>query len=161
MRDMRHLLTALLAETATGEPWHGASVAATLRGLTPAQALAHPIAGAHSIAETVRHMAAWNRIIAARLSGDEPDVTPAMDWPTVDVAAATEWPAAQADLEASLAALSAALLRADEAWFRPGESGFVMRWSRNALGSLTHLTWHAGQIAMLRRAQGLEPHAEE
>lgn len=84
-----------------------------------------------------------------------------MDWPTVDVAAATEWPAAQADLEASLAALSAALLRADEAWFRPGESGFVMRWSRNALGSLTHLTWHAGQIAMLRRAQGLEPHAEE
>ncbi len=160
MRDARDLLRSLLTETSSGEPWHGASVMATLAGLTPAQALAHPIAGAHSIAETVRHMAAWNRIVAARLSGRDPEVTSRMDWPRVDARDPEAWTAARSDFEASVSELERALQQSDAAWYRAGESGFVLRRSRNALGSLTHLTWHAGQISMLRRAQGLPPHEE-
>lgn len=161
MSGMRELLAILLEETAAGEPWHGASMAATLSGLTSEQALSHPIAGAHSIAETSLHAAAWNRIIAARLSGGEPEVTATLDWPPIDASDAGAWRAARADFDASVLELRHALQRANEAWFRPGGPGFELRWTRNALGSLTHLAWHAGQISMLRRAQGLEPYASE
>lgn len=161
MSTIPQLLAGLLAETAGGEPWHGASMDAVIRDLSPEHALAHPIAGAHSIAETVRHAAAWNRIVGARLAGGEPEVTEHMDWPPVDASDPKAWAAARADLDASVLDLEGALSRVPPERLTPGEKGFSLRPCRNAFGSLTHLTWHAGQISMLRRAQGLLPYADD
>ena len=57
--------------------------------------------------------------------------------------------------------LEGALSRVPPERLTPGEKGFSLRPCRNAFGSLTHLTWHAGQISMLRRAQGLLPYADD
>lgn len=153
-------LAELLSETASGEPWHGPSFAAVVNDLTPEQALARPIPGAHSIAETLRHAAAWNRIVAARLAGGAPEVDAHMDWPPVDAADPRAWAAARADFDASAIELAGALRRTPAARVDPSAREFDRRLARNAFGALTHLTWHAGQISMLRRAQGLAPHEE-
>jgi uncharacterized damage-inducible protein DinB len=161
MRDHRDLLAGLLAEMTAGEPWHGPSFEDTLRDLRPEQALAHPVAGAHSVAELVRHAAAWNRIVAARLAGGEPEVDARMDWPPVDAADPGSWTAARAEFDASCLALRENLRQCADARFDPTAPGFELRATRNLHGTLAHLAWHAGQASVLRRAMGLAPHARD
>ena len=59
-----------LAEMFDGHAWHGPPVLATLRDLTPAQAAATPIAGAHSIWALALH--AGQLAILRRALGLEP-----------------------------------------------------------------------------------------
>ena len=42
-----------------GEAWHGPSLHEALDGCTADEARAHPVAGAHSVWELVRHVTAW------------------------------------------------------------------------------------------------------
>ena len=56
-----------LDKALNGEAWHGPSWREALEGVTPEQALAHPVPGAHSIAEVVRHAATWHDVVRRRL----------------------------------------------------------------------------------------------
>ena len=56
----------------SGPAWHGASLEENLRGLTPEQAAARPVPGAHSIWELVLHITAWAGEVTRRLAGAEP-----------------------------------------------------------------------------------------
>src|SRR5215510_2314396 len=76
-----------------GEAWHGPSVLEALDGVTAEQAAAHPIAGAHSIAELVFHLAATYRLVLRRLRGDGRQLTPEEDWPAV-ASSPESWPEA-------------------------------------------------------------------
>ena len=53
-----------------GQAWHGPSLKESLEGVTVAQAVAHPIPAAHSTWELVAHIAAWEDVVARRLSGE-------------------------------------------------------------------------------------------
>ena len=53
-----------LAEMFDGHAWHGPALLETLRDLTPAQAAATPIAGAHSIWALALHLDTWQRVVA-------------------------------------------------------------------------------------------------
>ena len=146
-----------LAEMFDGHAWHGPSLLTTLRDLTPAQAAATPIAGAHSIWGLALHLDTWQRVVARRLAGDDSPVGDAQNFPAVPPPDLAAWGAVLARLAESDAALRAAVIASEPARLDPGSERFDERLDRNVLGAISHLAWHAGQIAILRRAQGLEP----
>ncbi len=146
-----------LAEMFDGHAWHGSPLLATLRDLTPAQAAATPIAGAHSIWALALHLEAWQRVVARRLAGNDSPVTDAENFPVVPPADLAAWSATLARLAESDGAIRAAVLASEPARLDPGSDQFDERLYRNVLGAISHLAWHAGQISMLRRAQGLYP----
>ena len=53
-----------------GEAWHGPALMESLEGITVAQAVARPIASAHTIWELVAHIEAWESVVARRLDGE-------------------------------------------------------------------------------------------
>ena len=59
-----------------GNPWHGASLADALDGVTCEQALARPIEHAHNIWAVVSHIGGWEDVFRRRIEGQsavEPD----------------------------------------------------------------------------------------
>jgi uncharacterized damage-inducible protein DinB len=145
-----------LAEMFDGHAWHGPAVLTVLRDLTPAQAAAVPVAGAHSIWALALHMDTWQRVVTRRLQGDDSPVGDAENFPPVPPPDEPAWRATLERLARSDAALRAALMACDPARLDPGSDRFDETLYRNVLGAISHLAWHSGQVAILRRAQGLE-----
>jgi uncharacterized damage-inducible protein DinB len=138
----------------TGEAWHGPALFELLEGVSAEQASTHPMRGAHSIWEIANHIASWNRIVHQRLAGHAVDVKPDMDWPPVWEASETEWRRSLDMLRESRANLRGAVasLRDDELSLPPAgteHSRYV-----TLHGVVQHDLYHAGQIALLKKALG-------
>jgi uncharacterized damage-inducible protein DinB len=136
-----------------GEAWHGPSLQELLAGLTAEQAMARPLAGRHTIAELVLHVAAWTRIAARRLAGDTVKPAPGDDWPPVPGQDEAAWTKVKEDLKAAQQQLQAAVTEFPEARLNeklPGE-----KYSAYFLvhGVIQHDLYHAGQIALLRKGK--------
>ena len=151
--------TELLRQAWRGEPgkragWPGPSLDALLDGVDAEQAAARPIAGAHSIWELVLHLAVWDEVCARRLRGEAVDQTTGSpgDWEEVGAKTPEAWREALARLTRAQDELLAALAALAPTAFdepSPGRS-----WSQytQAHGTLHHDLYHAGQIALLRKA---------
>ena len=136
-----------------GEAWHGPHLQQVLDGLSAEQASMHPVKGAHSIWEIVNHLAAWNRIVHKRFAGTAVDVSPEMDWPPVWDTSEVEWKRSLDNLRESRASFRAAVEKVrDEELHEPPRT----EWSRYATlhGVVQHDLYHAGQIAVLKKALG-------
>ena len=136
-----------------GDAWHGPPLKPMLDGMTAEEAAKHPIKGAHSIWELVRHITAWNTIVERELSGAAVEVTPEMDWPTVWEATDVQWQRAVQNLVDARSRLRKAVesLRDEQLDERPAKrtsnSRYVM-----LHGIVQHDLYHAGQIAILKKA---------
>lgn len=134
-----------------GEAWHGPSLRELLEGVTAAQAAAHPVPGAHSIGEIVLHVAAWRDAVRLRLAGKEMRLADEQDWPVL-AAGDDAWSQARAVLERSTEMLVDALSReADANLDEPILPGFPTRYV-TLHGVVQHDLYHAGQIALLKKA---------
>ena len=136
----------------SGEAWHGPHLEDLLQGVSAQQASAHPVKDAHSIWELVNHIAAWNFILAKRAQGTAVNVTPEQDWPPVSDASAASWKKALENMRDARAQLRAATLLLKDAQLEdiaPGKdhSLYVM-----LHGGVQHDLYHAGQIAILKKA---------
>ena len=139
-----------------GEAWHGPSVLKILEGVTAQQAAAHPIPGAHSIWELTLHIAAWERACKRRLEGDPAQLTDAEDWePIIDTSEAA-WENTKQQLIDNHRELLDAIAKVDESRLNepiiknpevPYSSVYV-----TLHGGVQHDLYHAGQIAMLKKA---------
>lgn len=131
-----------------GEAWHGPSLLELLDGVSSDDAAQRPIEGAHTIAELVRHIVAWENEAVARLDGRGSDLPPAEDWP----AGETSWPAhldalAQAHERLLKAIGEVPESRLDEPVVgSPGTVYYLIH------GVVQHNLYHAGQIAVLKKA---------
>ncbi len=135
-----------------GEAWHGPHLEELLQDVSAAQAAGHPIAGAHSIWELVNHIAAWNLILASRAAGSAVNVTTEQDWPPVTDTGADGWTKALENLRAARAKLRGNVEKMNDAQLdniAPGKdhSLYVM-----LHGGVQHDLYHAGQIAILKKA---------
>jgi uncharacterized damage-inducible protein DinB len=150
------LLSRLLREAFSGDPWHGASLRDLLVDVSAELAAARPIPGAHSIWEIALHCDAWLRILRLRLLGS-PDETPpaAIAYPPVTDASAAAWQAAIERLEEAERRLREMVLQQPGARFDPSSREYDGRMHGQLLGGIAHLAYHGGQVTMLRRAMGL------
>jgi uncharacterized damage-inducible protein DinB len=139
-----------------GEAWHGPSVLALLEGVTAEQAAAHPVAGAHSIWELVLHIEAWERACKRRLQGDRARLETLEDWPVVSDHDESAWEQTKQKLIQAHRELVAAIGSLDESRLdkpiiddptTPYSSTYV-----TLHGGVQHDLYHAGQIAILKKA---------
>lgn len=140
-----------------GDAWHGASLRELLHGVTAKQAAAHPITGAHSIWEIVLHIASWEKMFDAAVHGKTLPPWPSrqiskLDWPAVPKSDATAWKKAQRDLYAA-----GEKLRRSIACFEPERlqemvPGRDYDFAYAFPGIVQHTIYHAGQLAILKKA---------
>lgn len=154
----RDRITDLLQRAHNGDAWHGPSVMAALDGVDSGAARARPIAAGHTIWETALHIIAWRHEVERRVGGKAPTLPEEGDWPAVPDDDA-EWARVSAHLAASHRSLVAAVERLTEADLeRPvgegREAGLGSGVSVAVMlhGIVAHDVYHAGQIALLRKA---------
>lgn len=148
----------LLERAFRGGAWHGPAVAEALAGVDAATAAARPLAGAHSIWEIVHHLAVWNDVPRRRLDGERlQNLPPERDWPPVTDLSAGAWQAAQAALQDAHAALHARVLGLADGQLDDPVVGSDPTVRGMLFGVLQHNAYHAGQIVLLRKPQGVRP----
>lgn len=135
-----------------GDAWHGPSVRALIADVSPDTAASHPIAGAHSIWELVHHMTAWAVIARRRLGGEIVDPSPAEDWPVVENTTPAAWATATQALERSHADLRRAVLALGDSHLEDRTPGKPHSLYVLLHGVVQHTGYHAGQVAVLKRA---------
>lgn len=138
-----------------GEAWHGPSVLEALAGVSTEQAAAHPIAGAHSIWELVLHLCGTYDLVLRRLGGDGRQMTEAEDWPVVPAPSAENWREAVRVLQRLNEELRQAVGRFPaERLDQPLVPEAPYTAYTQFIGVTQHNLYHAGQIALLKKALG-------
>jgi len=139
-----------------GQAWHGPSVLSLLEGVTAEQAAAHPIPGAHSIWELTLHIAAWEDVCRRRLEGDPAQLADEENFPPVSDTSAGAWESAKAkliDVHRRLLDVIATTddSRLDQPIMDSAEIPFSSAYV-TLHGGVQHSLYHAGQIAILKKA---------
>jgi len=145
-------ISGMLRSSFDGDAWHGDSLMKIVDGITAEQATAKPIPGAHSIFELVQHIAVWEDVIRRRLNGETVRPTPEEDWPPVRSTDAAAWKKLMEQLKSNHAALERTVAemsddRLDEIVPAKNYNVYVM-----LHGIIQHDLYHAGQIAVLKKA---------
>jgi uncharacterized damage-inducible protein DinB len=124
-----------------------------LNGVTHEQASAKPIPGAHSIWELVLHIIAWEREALLVMQGKRyQTLAGEQDWPPVGATDNNAWQAALADLESVTRNLVAAIKPLAKEKLTEIVEGVEYDFDFLLHGIVQHNLYHAGQIAILKRA---------
>ncbi len=136
-----------------GEAWHGPAVLELLQGVTAAQAAARPLAGAHSIWELTLHIGVWEDVPRRRLLGErKDDVPPAEDWPPVTDTSAAAWKSAVEQLQQRHRQLLDVISNLSDDGLAQTVPGMGYSVYGMLHGVVQHNLYHAGQIALLKKA---------
>jgi len=136
-----------------GNAWHGPALSEILSDVTSEQAAKKPLCAAHSIWEIVLHIAVWESAVRRRLVGEVIDeLPPEEDWPPVKDTSENAWQSILESLKQGNRQLQQAISEfRDERLSEPvpakGYSMYVM-----LHGVVQHDLYHAGQIAILKKA---------
>jgi uncharacterized damage-inducible protein DinB len=138
-----------------GEAWHGDSVVEILQGVDAAMAEAHPIKNAHSIWELVLHIAAWDGAVLRRTGGTAIELRDEQNFPPVKDTSEAAWrntleqaKRTHYELVKAVAAFPDARL-AEQV---PGKTESYYDFFYMFSGIVQHGLYHAGQIALLKKA---------
>jgi uncharacterized damage-inducible protein DinB len=135
-----------------GEAWHGPAVLELLKGVDATQAAAHPVPNAHSIWELTLHIAAWENACRRRLEGDRAQLSDTENWPAIGDTSEESWQATLSKLKQVHNDLLAKISQLDEQRLdQPILEGLTSVYG-TLHGVVQHDLYHAGQIAMLKKA---------
>jgi len=135
-----------------GEAWHGPAVIEILEEVTAQQAAAYPLAGGHSIWELALHTAAWMRAIVRRLHGDRAQLTDAENFPAVTDSDERAWKETRESIKQAHEELRNAIRLLDDSRLdQPIIEGMSSIYV-TLHGVIQHSLYHAGQIAILKKA---------
>lgn len=147
------LLAEQLRRSLDGDAWHGPALLELLANVDAATAAAKPISDVHSIWELVLHIAVWDEAAMRRLDGKvwQPEGTDNFPIPPKPTPAAWRKAVAHAKrthnrLVKTVASLSESRLR-DRVPGKKYDFYFMLH------GVAQHELYHAGQIAILKKAQ--------
>lgn len=141
-----------LQRSYAGEAWHGPSLEEILAGVTAEQALARPIADAHSIWEVTMHIGVWMSACRRRLAGDPAKLTPQEDWPLIDGGSPAAWKQTLNALKQEHNQLRAAICAFPESSLQNLAPAKDHSMAFMLQGVIQHNLYHAGQIAVLKKA---------
>lgn len=138
-----------------GEAWHGPSVMEILAGVTAEQAAARPIASAHTIWEITLHINAWESVVLRRLKGEPVgSIADEENFPPVTITSEEAWRQAIEKLKQDNLALREAVASLDDNQLSDIAAGANYSIYFMLHGVIQHDLYHAGQIALLKKALG-------
>jgi uncharacterized damage-inducible protein DinB len=141
-----------LSRAFVGEAWHGPAVMEILDGITAREASARPFKSAHNIWEIVLHVAAWENACLRRLHGDRAQLPSEEDWPAIPEAGEQSWEESKKAVKQSYEQLRHAISQlADAQLDQPIVEGLSTVYV-TLQGIVQHSLYHAGQIAILKKA---------
>ena len=139
-----------------GDAWHGDSLLELLAGVNAKTAAAHPIKNAHSIWELVLHIAAWDGAALKRTGGTAVELRDEQNFPPVKDTSDAAWRKAiehakqtHNELVKAVAAFPDSRLQEQV----PGKTESYYNFFYLFSGIVQHELYHAGQIALLKKAQ--------
>ena len=140
-----------------GDAWHGDSVLEILDGVTVAQAASRPVKSAHTIWELVLHIAAWDGAALRRLGGAAVELPDAQNFPLVADTSEPAWRKALAQVRRVHEELIVAVSALPDSRLHemvPGKEkeGAHYTFYYMLHGVVQHELYHAGQIALLKKA---------
>lgn len=136
-----------------GIAWHGPSLVELLNGLTAEQANRRPVPNAHTIWELVLHITAWEEVVSRRLSGEDvPDLPPDEDFPAVNDATDAAWKSAQERMNDVQQQLAQKITQLTDDELKRTVAGKEYSVYFMLHGVIQHNLYHAGQIAILKKA---------
>lgn len=145
-----------LSSTINGEAWYGDSVQEILEGVTAKQAQAHPIPNAHSIWELVCHVNVWVKFALGAIQGTPipqwPEMPKEQDWPPVTSTTDDAWKAVLNSFFSDHLKLVEAIKAFTDERLDAAVPGRTYNFYRLFQSTTQHATYHAGQIALLKKA---------
>jgi uncharacterized damage-inducible protein DinB len=135
-----------------GNAWHGPAVMELLADVTASQANQRPIPDAHTIWELVNHMRSVALIVYRRITATPPTGGPEeADFPEVTDTSEAAWKRSVDDLGTTHRALRSAIEALPDSRLSEKLEGGATVYS-NLHGQVQHDLYHAGQIAILKKA---------
>lgn len=135
-----------------GTAWHGPSLMELLKDVDAATAAARPIPNAHSIWELVLHTAVWDDAAIRRLAGTKWQPTGTKNFPPVTKPSALAWRKAIAQTKKTHQALIKIVAALSDDQLRKRCPGKKYDYYHLLHGVVQHELYHAGQIAILKKA---------
>jgi uncharacterized damage-inducible protein DinB len=132
--------------------WHGPSIRELLAAVTAELAAGRIAPGTHSIWELVLHIAAWEDATRRMVEGGSGEVSDERNFPALPGVSEAAWQAAITALNAGHEALLAAVARLSDAQLGRTVTGKSYTFYFLLHGVVQHNLYHAGQIALLKRA---------
>jgi uncharacterized damage-inducible protein DinB len=151
MRETERIVDQLHRAIA-GEAWHGPAVMEILAGVTAGQASRRQFEGGHSIWELTLHIEAWLRASCSRLQGNRAQLSGSEDWPAVAGSDEQAWTQVQESLKQAHDELASAVLLLDESQLEQPIIKGMSSVYVTLHGVIQHSLYHAGQIAILKKA---------
>jgi len=139
-----------------GDAWHGDSVLEILAGVDAKTAAAHPLKNAHSIWELVLHIMAWDGAVLRRSEGLVAELSDEQNFPPVTDTSEAAWRKAIEQLKTTYDQLVKAVAAFPDSRLQeqvPGKREKYHTFFYNFSGIVQHELYHAGQIALLKKAQ--------
>jgi uncharacterized damage-inducible protein DinB len=137
-----------------GEAWHGPALMEILGDVDANTAAARPIHAGHSIWELVLHVAAWDGIVARRITMRE-EITPSDEenFPHVSHPSETAWRESLQVLRTNHDQLIKAASALTDARLKERVPGKEYDIRFMLTGAVQHVAYHGGQMALLKRAK--------
>jgi len=135
-----------------GNAWHGPAVFELLNDINDEEASQRALRDAHNIYEIAAHIIIWQKEGIRKINGNARNVTKQEDWPVTNDATTEQW----SEIKDSLLAVYNELKNGLEEFpderlsenVPGGEQTFYVLFH----GIIQHNIYHAGQIAMLKKA---------
>ncbi|MBZ5572986.1 MAG: DinB family protein [Acidobacteriia bacterium] len=140
-----------------GDAWHGDSILELLSGVNSKTAASHPIKDAHSIWELLLHIAAWDGAVIRRTGGQAVELKDKENFPQVKDTRDAAGTKAMADAKQTHDQLVKAVAAFPDSRLQeqvPGKKEDYYNYFYLFSGIVQHELYHAGQIALLKKAQG-------
>ncbi|MGE0441314.1 MAG: DinB family protein [Gemmatimonadales bacterium] len=151
----RHVARRLLESVYRGPAWHGPAVRASIRGVPSAVAARRIAPRRPTIQEIVVHLAYGRHVLIDRLAGERGERFERRlrkQWWPETAPGPKGWNEDRALLEREHARLLEAIAATPERRLRASRHAHGLTLADELLGLAVHDGYHAGQIALLRRA---------
>jgi len=143
----------LLHRAFDGSAWHGPALLELLEDVDAATAAAKPLPKVHSIWELVLHIAVWDAVASRRLSGQKCQPTGLANFPVVSTPTEAAWRKAIAETRRTHDALVKTVAALPDSRLGDRVPGKRYDLYHMLHGIAQHELYHAGQIAILKKAQ--------
>ncbi len=136
-----------------GSAWHGPALMELLEDIDAPAAAAQPLPKVHSIWELVLHVAVWDGAALQRLGGEKCQPTGLANFPPVSVATEAGWRRTISETRRTHDALVKTVAGLPDSRLSDRVPGKRYDFYHMLHGVVQHELYHAGQIAILKKAQ--------